>query len=89
MRDGMRAPANPGPSDYGVPRDPGSRTKPAYSIKGVTVKDGNASQPGPGAYNAGRADGVVRSSAPAISISHKHDDVGSMNGSPGPQVRLA
>lgn len=79
-----RAAANPGPGDYGFPKDPGSPAKPAYTIKGVTAKEPKAKLPGPGAYEPARADAVVRSSAPALSIAWRHEDPGAKDVKPGP-----
>ncbi|KAG2452476.1 hypothetical protein HYH02_002715 [Chlamydomonas schloesseri] len=82
--DSTRPPIGPGPADYGVPSDPGRNTKPAFSLRGAAVEDKREKVPGPGAYAADRADKVVRSSAPAISISWRSEDPGSKEVRPGP-----
>ena len=40
------------PGEYGVPRNPMSRSYPAFTFRGVTPKDAKAKLPGPGAYEA-------------------------------------
>lgn len=39
----------PGPLDYGVPKDPGARSKAAFSFRGVDAIDPLKKNPGPGA----------------------------------------
>ena len=82
-----RDPATPGPTDYGVPKDPGAKASPKTTFHGSTPKDSRDKYPGPGAYNPGKADKVVHPNPPAIAISWKHEDPGFKEHRPGPLVR--
>lgn len=74
----------PGPADYGVPRDPGASSKPAFSITGAVPRDNREKVPGPGAYDSDRATSLVRSSAPAVSLAWRAEDCGPKGLQPGP-----
>ncbi|KAG2500836.1 hypothetical protein HYH03_001598 [Edaphochlamys debaryana] len=80
----QRPGASPGPSDYGVPAEPGRVTKPAHTMGGVRRDDTRNGIPGPGTYNPEGADGMVRASAPAVSLSFRPEDAIGGNGVPGP-----
>ena len=52
------------------------------------LQDTKAKLPGPGAYEAWRGDTVIRTSAPAFSLSLKNPEPGSKDRKPGPNEYL-
>ncbi|EFJ50684.1 hypothetical protein VOLCADRAFT_88461 [Volvox carteri f. nagariensis] len=76
--------ASPGPSDYGYPKDPGRVAKPVYTLHGSAPKDHQEDVPGPGAYQGTRADSLVRTSAPVLSMGLRMYEPGSKDLKPGP-----
>ncbi|GIM17178.1 hypothetical protein Vretimale_19692 [Volvox reticuliferus] len=75
---------SPGPSDYGYPKDPGRVTKPVYTLHGAAPKEHQEDVPGPGAYQGNRADNLVRTSAPVLSMGLRMYEPGSKDIKPGP-----
>ncbi|WIA16575.1 hypothetical protein OEZ85_013245 [Tetradesmus obliquus] len=90
---GVRQPAsaagsgNPGPGDYGVPKDSLLRSSsPCFTFKGVAAKDHLSRNPAPGAYSPERHTAAVSKhvNPPAVSISHRCPPPTSHDRQPGP-----
>ncbi|PNG81821.1 hypothetical protein TSOC_015354, partial [Tetrabaena socialis] len=76
----------PSPAEYGTPGEPGRVAKPAYSLRPAASTPQGPTRPGPGAYDPGLADELVKSTMPSHTVAERHLEPGMTEARPGPDA---